>query len=166
MGGVVGMVLFLQYWYWYPLELFLSLAFSPTMMIGLNKDFDMPKNFSVKCAAPPSMFSYPKIEEKKEEKKEKVVTAVLSTTAKTRAREARKEARKLGRQLSNGSTGPGSPGGPMADAPALDRVASLERVASHLSTTSYLSVEVRAVQRYKCLPCISIALLHAPPILV
>jgi 26S proteasome regulatory subunit N2 len=150
MGAVVGMVLFLQYWYWYPLKLFLSLAFSPTMMIGLNQDFDMPKNFSVKCAAPPSMFAYPKTEEKKEEKKEKVVTAVLSTTAKTRAREARKEARKLGRQLSNSSTGgmdsPGKPapdGPPLERAPSLDRVASLERVASHLSTTSYLSVEVR-----------------------
>jgi 26S proteasome regulatory subunit N2 len=29
--------MFLQFWYWYPLSHFLSLAFSPTMLIGLNK---------------------------------------------------------------------------------------------------------------------------------
>mmetsp|Transcript_4442 Transcript_4442/g.6808 ORF Transcript_4442/g.6808 Transcript_4442/m.6808 type:complete len:1006 (-) Transcript_4442:79-3096(-) len=140
MGGVVGMMLFLQYWYWYPLMHFLSLAFSPTMMIGLNKDFDMPKNFGVQCAAPPSMFAYPKREEKKEDKREKVVTAVLSTTAKSRAREARKEAKKLGRHPSrDGSVGgPGTP-----TAAALPDGAPLERVTSHLSTTSYLSVEER-----------------------
>jgi 26S proteasome regulatory subunit N2 len=129
MGGVVGLMLFLQHWYWYPLKLFLSLSFSPTMMIGLNKDFDLPKSFTVKCSAPPSMFAYPKHEEKKEDKREKVVTAVLSTTVKTRAREARKEARKLGRVLSKDNSG-------------LPPALPLDRVHSHLSTTSYLSVEV------------------------
>ena len=39
----------------------LSLSFSPTMLIGLNKDFDMPTDFSVTCHAPPSMFAYPKV---------------------------------------------------------------------------------------------------------
>lgn len=135
MGGVVGLMLFLQHWYWYPLKLFLSLAFYPTMMIGLNKDFDIPKSFCVKCAAPPSMFAYPKHEEKKEDKREKVVTAVLSTTVKTRAREARKEARKLGRVLSKETSISGA-------SAALPPAQPLERVHSHLSTTSYLSVEV------------------------
>eukprot|EP00604_Paraphysomonas_vestita_P003745 CAMPEP_0174823730 /NCGR_PEP_ID=MMETSP1107-20130205/27239_1 /TAXON_ID=36770 /ORGANISM="Paraphysomonas vestita, Strain GFlagA" /LENGTH=583 /DNA_ID=CAMNT_0016047523 /DNA_START=356 /DNA_END=2107 /DNA_ORIENTATION=+ len=134
MGGVVGLMLFLQYWYWYPLKLFLSLSFSPTMLIGLNKDFDIPKSFNVKCSAPPSMFAYPKQEEKKEDKREKVVTAVLSTTVKTRAREARKEARKLGRVLSKENSISGA-------SSSLPPPQSLERVHSHLSTTSYLSVE-------------------------
>ena len=35
--GAVGVLMFLQFWYWYPLAHFLSLAFSPTMLIGLNK---------------------------------------------------------------------------------------------------------------------------------
>lgn len=134
MGGVVGLMLFLQHWYWYPLKLFLSLSFSPTMLIGLNKDFDIPKSFSVKCAAPPSMFAYPKPEEKKEDKREKVVTAVLSTTVKSRAREARKEARKLGKVLSKENSISGA-------SSALPPPQTLERVHSHLSTTSYLSVE-------------------------
>ena len=47
--------------YWYPLMHMLSLSFSPTMLIGLNKDFDMPTDFSVTCHAPPSMFAYPKV---------------------------------------------------------------------------------------------------------
>ena len=131
MGGVVGLVLWLQYWYWYPLMHFLSLSLQPTMLIGLNKDFNIPKNFSVKCAAPPSMFAYPKIEEKKEDVREKVVTAVLSTTMKSRAREVRKEARKSGKPLSREN----SIGGGLNDAPGL------ERVTSHMSTASYLSIE-------------------------
>jgi hypothetical protein len=36
-SGAVGVLMFLQFWYWYPLSHFLSLAFSPTMLIGLNK---------------------------------------------------------------------------------------------------------------------------------
>lgn len=131
MGGVVGLVLWLQYWYWYPLMNFFSLALQPTMLIGLNKDFNIPKSFSVKCSAPPSMFAYPKFEEKKEDKRDKIVTAVLSTTAKTRAREVRKEARKSGRNLSRENS--------MSS--GLNEPPGLEKVASHISTTSYLSVE-------------------------
>jgi len=134
MGGAVGLLMFLQYWYWYPLLPFLSLSFSSTALIGLNKDFNMPSGFEVVCNAPPSMFAYTKIEEKKEDEKKPVATAVLSTTLKMKAREARKEAKKLGRQSSIDSEGPG-----------LERVPSegpaLERVASHLSTVSYLSLD-------------------------
>ena len=66
MGGAVGIMMFLQHWYWYPLQPFLSLAFSPTMFIGLNKDFDLPTQFEVTCNAPPAMFAYHKVEEKVE----------------------------------------------------------------------------------------------------
>ena len=59
-----------NYRYWYPLQHFLSLSFSPTMLIGLNKDFDMPNSFAVTCHAPPSMFAYPKADEKKEGSKD------------------------------------------------------------------------------------------------
>lgn len=52
MGGAVGVMMFLQSWYWYPLYHFLSLALSPTLLIGLNKDFDMPTNFEVRRAPP------------------------------------------------------------------------------------------------------------------
>lgn len=37
-SAIVGMVLFCQFWYWYPLALSACLAFSPTGIIGLNGD--------------------------------------------------------------------------------------------------------------------------------
>jgi 26S proteasome regulatory subunit N2 len=90
--AVVGVALWAQHWYWYPLQYMLGLSFSPTALIGLNKDFDMPTSFNVTCAAKPSLFAYPKMTEaKKEEKKERVATVLLSTTARAKAREARKE---------------------------------------------------------------------------
>jgi 26S proteasome regulatory subunit N2 len=41
MIGIVGCAIFTQYWYWYPLSLFLTLAFTPTAMIGLNQDLNV-----------------------------------------------------------------------------------------------------------------------------
>lgn len=153
MGGVVGLVMWLQYWYWYPLMHFLSLAMSPTAVIGLNKDFDLPTGFSMTCNARPSLFAYPAAEEKKEETKEKVVTAILSTTAKNRARVARKEAKKIGRMTSHdGSLG----GVPMervnSSGVPLERINSsglpLERNPSLMSTMSHLSVMSTEVRCY------------------
>jgi len=36
--SVVGLLVFTQFWYWFPLSLFLSLAFSPTCLVTLNQD--------------------------------------------------------------------------------------------------------------------------------
>jgi len=91
-SAVVGLVLWTQHWYWYPMQHMLGLAFSPTALVGLNKDFNMPNSFSAVCAAKPSLFAYPKMTEtKKEDKKERVATVTLSTTARAKARELRKE---------------------------------------------------------------------------
>ena len=38
MSAIVGMVLFCQFWYWYPLAHCACLAFEPTGIIGLNDD--------------------------------------------------------------------------------------------------------------------------------
>merc|ERR1712130_366485 len=90
MMGVVGMLVFTQYWYWFPLSHFLSLAFQPTAIIGLNHNLDMPVA-QFKSSAKPSMYGYtPNIEEKKKEDKEKVATAVLSITAKQKKKNADK----------------------------------------------------------------------------
>merc|ERR1712130_863703 len=91
MLGVVGMLVFTQYWYWFPLSHFLSLAFQPTAIIGLNSNLDMPV-VKIRSGAKPSMFGYPpNLEEKKKEDKEKVATAVLSITAKQKKKEAEKK---------------------------------------------------------------------------
>merc|ERR1711871_84540 len=81
MGSIVGMAVFLQFWYWYPFVHFLSLSFTPTAMIGLNSNIQMPKGFKVRSAAPPSHFAFPAIMEiKKAEKKKEKITAVLSVS--------------------------------------------------------------------------------------
>lgn len=85
--AVVGMLIFTQYWYWFPLAHCLSLAFTPTCVIALNSDLKMPK-IELKSAAKPSLYAYPApMEEKKAEEREKVATAVLSTAARQKRRE-------------------------------------------------------------------------------
>ncbi|XP_036324563.1 26S proteasome non-ATPase regulatory subunit 1-like [Rhagoletis pomonella] len=81
------MLVFTQYWYWFPLAHSLSLAFTPTCVIGLNSDLKMPK-MEFKSAAKPSLYAYPApLEEKKSEEREKVATAVLSIAARQKRRE-------------------------------------------------------------------------------
>lgn len=73
MEAVVGMLVFCQHWFWYPLTHFLSLAFKPSCIIGLNVDLKMPK-VEFRSSAKPSMFAYPPVlEEKKDKAKEKVM---------------------------------------------------------------------------------------------
>ncbi|XP_064550592.1 26S proteasome non-ATPase regulatory subunit 1 [Drosophila montana] len=85
--AVVGMLAFTQYWYWFPLAHTLSLAFTPTCVIGLNSDLKMPK-MEYRSAAKPSLYAYPApLEEKKSEEREKVATAVLSIAARQKRRE-------------------------------------------------------------------------------
>ncbi|KAE9613873.1 putative 26S proteasome regulatory complex, non-ATPase subcomplex, Rpn2/Psmd1 subunit [Lupinus albus] len=57
--AVVGLAVFSQFWYWYPLIYFISLSFSPTAFIGLNYDLKSPK-FEFLSHAKPSLFEYPK----------------------------------------------------------------------------------------------------------
>lgn len=91
MPAIVGMALFCQFWYWFPLAHFASLAFTPTAVIGLNRDLNIPK-FQFKSNSKPSLFAYPVAAKPPTEKKaEKVQTAVLSTTAKAKARQIKKE---------------------------------------------------------------------------
>jgi len=91
MATIVGAFLFAQFWFWYPYIHFISLAFTPTAVIGLNKDLKMPKSFTFVSNARPSLFAYPAaIELKKDEPKKKVKTATLSVTAKAKARAEKK----------------------------------------------------------------------------
>jgi 26S proteasome regulatory subunit N2 len=110
-SAIVGMVLFCQFWYWYPLAHCACLAFSPTGIIGLNGDlkvmtiahfhffdlglilFSQAPKFGYVSNAKPSIFAYPaSIKQPKKETVAKVATAVLSTTAKVKAREKKKAA--------------------------------------------------------------------------
>lgn len=91
-NAIVGMVLFCQFWYWYPLAHCASLAFVPTGIIGLDDNLKAPK-FEFVSNARPSLFAYPSATKPpKKEAVTKVATAVLSTTAKAKAREKKKAA--------------------------------------------------------------------------
>jgi len=82
LSGIVGITVFLQYWYWYPFIHFISLAFTPTAIVAVNKNLQKPK-YNIKSNAPPSYFSYPPpVTPPKEESVEKLPTAQLSTTKK------------------------------------------------------------------------------------
>lgn len=113
MPAIVGTAVFTQFWYWYPFTHMLSLAFTPTAVIGLNKNlevrtlhmyvareyvltwsFQTPK-FEFVSNARPSLFAYPpQIKPPSATVVEKVATAVLSTTAKAKARAKKSEKEK------------------------------------------------------------------------
>ena len=91
MAAIVGMSVFMQYWYWFPFTHFLSLSFTPTSIIGVDSDLKIP-NFKFHSNTRPSMFDYPpEAEVKAEEAPEKVKTAVLSTTAQAKRRKLAKD---------------------------------------------------------------------------
>ncbi|KAH7402417.1 armadillo-type protein [Pyrenochaeta sp. MPI-SDFR-AT-0127] len=91
MAAIVGMAVFTQYWYWFPLTHFLSLSFTPTAVIGVDQELEIP-SFKFHSNTRPSMFDYPpEAEVKTEEAPEKIKTAVLSTTAQDKRRRMVKE---------------------------------------------------------------------------
>merc|ERR1711881_793067 len=102
MSAVVGMAVFTQYWYWFPLTHFLCLSFTPSSVIGVDEELEIPA-FKFHSNTRPSLFDYPpEAEVKKEEEVEKVKTAVLSTTAQARRRRQAKE-RQARRESMSGS---------------------------------------------------------------
>lgn len=89
-SAIVGMAMFCQFWYWYPLAHCACLAFEPTGIIGLDENLRIPKIDFISNARP-SLFAYPpSTKPLKKEVVAKVATAVLSTTAKVKARERKK----------------------------------------------------------------------------
>merc|ERR1712048_1023936 len=84
-GAAIGYCLFPQMWYSFPLIHMFSLTLTPTALIGLNHKLKIPKNFSFKCNAKPSLFAYPEpLQPPKKEEQAKTAAAVLSTAAKAK----------------------------------------------------------------------------------
>lgn len=101
--AVVGLAVFSQFWYWYPLIYFISLSFSPTAFIGLNYDLKAPK-FEFVSHAKPSLFEYPKpTTVPTTTSAVKLPTAVLSTSAKAKARAKKAEDQKANAEKSSGT---------------------------------------------------------------
>ncbi|KAG6541940.1 hypothetical protein Mapa_016665 [Marchantia paleacea] len=104
MTAVVGMAVFSQFWYWYPLLYFISLSFAPTAFIGLNHELRMPR-FDFISDIRPSVFGYPpSIAPPTTTSAVKFPTAVLSTSARAKARQ-KKDAAGKGHVLGGSSPG-------------------------------------------------------------
>ena len=92
--SIIGLVMFLQFWYWFPFFNMISLCITPLNLIALNSNLVMPKAFKVKSNAKPSLFAYPPpIQKVTEEEKKKPITAKLSTTLRAEKKRARKAER-------------------------------------------------------------------------
>ena len=100
--GIVGMALFTQFWFWFPLANFLPLAFTPTAIIAVTDTLKVPK-FKLISNAKSSLYSYPPpVAPIEVTKVEMVATAVLSTTAKAAARAKKSEKEKAEREGQQG----------------------------------------------------------------
>jgi 26S proteasome regulatory subunit N2 len=118
MAGIVGMAVFTQYWYWFPFTHFLSLSFTPTSMIGLDHDLEIP-SFKFHSATRPSLFDYPPEQEvKTDEAPTLIATAVLSTTAQAKRRAQKKERAQRRESMDIDQT----PTTPKITAPAADKM--------------------------------------------
>jgi 26S proteasome regulatory subunit N2 len=118
MAGIVGMAVFTQYWYWFPFTHFLSLSFTPTSMIGLDHDLEIP-SFKFHSATRPSLFDYPPEQEvKTDEAPTLIATAVLSTTAQAKRRAQKKERAQRRESMDIDQ----SPTTPKITAPAADKM--------------------------------------------
>ncbi|PPD87524.1 hypothetical protein GOBAR_DD15541 [Gossypium barbadense] len=115
--AIVGLAVFSQFWYWYPLIYFVSLSFSPTAFIGLNYDLKVPR-FEFLSHAKPFLFEYPKPSTAPTTTSAvKLPTAVLSTSAKAKARAKKEAEQKANAEKSSGlessssslNTGKGKP---------------------------------------------------------
>ena len=112
--AVIGIALWAQYWYWFPLLHCISLAAAPAGVAFLRSDLTLPESAGgmVTCACPPSWFAYPPpLKEEKEGGPTKVTTVELSVTAKAKARQVAKEKEKAKQQAAAGAgagTGAGS----------------------------------------------------------
>ena len=56
--AIAGIMLFTQYWYWYPLTMCLSTAFTPTTIIGITPDFKIVEEYEYISNAPSDLYAY------------------------------------------------------------------------------------------------------------
>ncbi|GJY52823.1 26S proteasome non-ATPase regulatory subunit 1 homolog A [Tanacetum coccineum] len=154
MTAVVGLAVFSQFWYWYPLIYFISLAFSPTALVGLNYDLKVPQ-FEFLSHAKPSLFEYPKpTTVPTATSAVKLPTAVLSTSARAKARASKKEAEKANAEklsggdsaAASGSGGKGKGSGETGDSMQVDGAAGeKEKKAEPEPTFEILTNPARVV---------------------
>ena len=85
-SAVLGLALFVQYWYWYPLTHAIALALKPTALIGVDGTLAPPSDFKTVCDCSKMAFAYPvKVAIESKKLKEKMPKAMLSTSRKKKS---------------------------------------------------------------------------------
>jgi 26S proteasome regulatory subunit N2 len=124
LGGAIGMAMFTQMWYWFPLIQFISLPLMPTALVGLTEKLKMPKNFVVRSEARPAFFAYPEaIKPPQKEEKKTGAKVKLSTTMKRETNKTKKQDSKESKAV------------PKA-APAAPKPSAASDVASNAASTN------------------------------
>ena len=88
MSSIIGLALFTQYYYWFPMLHFINLAVNPSMLIGVDENLKIVRGYKIISKAKPSLFAYPSesiIQEKTKAVKQEA--AVLSTHSRVKAKE-------------------------------------------------------------------------------
>lgn len=81
---MVGLAMFTQYWYWYPLSYFLSMSLQASAFVGVNASLQLPR-YELRCDCKPSQFAYRQAAPQAASAQvAKMPTAVLSTTARAK----------------------------------------------------------------------------------
>jgi 26S proteasome regulatory subunit N2 len=57
--AITGMLVFSQFWNWFPYINFIGLSLTPSTFIGVTADLKIPKSFQLKSNCKPSLFEYP-----------------------------------------------------------------------------------------------------------
>jgi len=91
-SAIIGMAIFWQYWYWYPLIPFITLCLQPTMVMALNHELEMVKMDVESRERNKERFDYVEnLKEEKKGKRKKAIKVELSVAAKTKQRQKKKE---------------------------------------------------------------------------
>ena len=105
----VGLAMFVQYWYWYPLSYFFGVALTPSALIAVEpKNLKTPK-LELSCECRESLFRHPEpAAAPTTTTAKRTAAAVLSTTARAAARAKEKERAK---GIANSAAAPMDEGG-------------------------------------------------------
>lgn len=57
--AITGMLIFSQFWNWFPYLNFIGLCVAPSSFIGVTADLKIPKSFQLRSNCKPSLFDYP-----------------------------------------------------------------------------------------------------------
>merc|ERR1712228_565708 len=89
-SAIIGMAMFWQYWFWYPLIPFITLCFQPTMIMNLNKELKMVKINVESREKDKARFDYVEnLKEDTKKKQKKQIKVSLSVAAKTKQRKSK-----------------------------------------------------------------------------